>query len=213
MKVLEHRLYHARTKAVTRRHTMSGYYQYPQYPQYPHYPMGSFDHSIHQHEQAVVMQIQYGRDALIVPPCGGHPRYLYFQPAQPYPQQYVDVRKSYISDTDTINRERRKEANRQSARRSKLRKKNAELAVAAGAAALQEKNKILRDRIHELLPCAKDLLEQNYKLREELGLMLTSTDGLYEPDMPPPVEIPASTLCHITKITKADEDIVKDVTF
>ena len=166
-----------------------------------HYPIGSFDHSIHQHEQAVVMQIQYGQDALIVPPYGGYPH--------PYPPQYVDVRKSDIYDTQIINRERRKEANRQSARRSKLRKKNEELAVAAGAAELQEKNKILRDRIHELLPCARELLEQNCKLREELGMMLTSTDGLYEPDMPPPVEISASTLCHITKLTKADEDIVK----
>ncbi len=95
------------------------------------------------------------------------------------------------------------EANRQSARRSKERKKNAESAIAANAATLKEKNKILRERIYELLPCARELLQQNYKLREELG-MLTSTDGLYEPDMPPPVEIPASTLNHIAKLTKAN---------
>lgn len=193
-------MYHTCTKAGARRHTMTTYYQNPQYPRYP---TGSTDHLIDQHEQSMIMQLRYVQDAHIVPPCGGLPCYPYFYQPHPYPppHQYVDVRKSYVSEAEK-NRQRRMEANRQSARRSKQRKKNAESAMAASAATLKEKNKILRDRIYELLPCARDLLEQNYKLREELG-MITSTDGLYEPDMPPPVEIPVSTMCHIAKLTKA----------
>ncbi|KAJ3692559.1 hypothetical protein LUZ60_011654 [Juncus effusus] len=74
-----------------------------------------------------------------------------------------------IQDERELKRQRRKQSNRESARRSRLRKQAECEELAQRADALREENATLRDEVEKVKKKHKELLAQNKSLKEKLG--------------------------------------------
>lgn len=170
------------------------------------------DVNLNDAEKALTWQLQHQQNLSCnssIPVPGFYPWTAW----QPQPQQAFIVGSNYCEVSREASKEKRKrrmEANRQSARRSKQRRQEQECQLASKTKDKLKETKMLRTQLDLMIPHLTELQKENCELREELKKS-PSSENIYVPNMPPTTVIPDNISNLIIKLTKSEEDLIKEV--
>lgn len=163
-------------------------------------------------EKALTWQLQHQHNLSCNSSIPGFYPWTAWQP-QLQPQQAFTVGSNYCGVSREASKEKRKrrmESNRQSARRSKQRRQEQECQLASQTKDKLKETKMLRTQLDLMIPHLTELQQENCELREELNKS-PSSENIYVPNMPPPTVIPDNISNLIIKLTKSEEDLIKEV--
>lgn len=109
-----------------------------------------------------------------------------------------------------VKTQRRKEANRESARRSKQRKKEESELLSSKAQELVRESTCLRSELEKVQKQADKLYSENMALRNQVanagGSLPPSPERFVPVQLPPPIELPASLVMDASNATSSEND-------
>lgn len=132
-----------------------------------------------------------------------HPAWTH-QPLKPL----KPLKPLHVEDERLRKLEKRKESNRLSAKRSKMKQKAKLDEVVSTAVACHDQNNIIRAQIRDYYDALKNINDENNQLRKELN-QPASNDIPTEPNLPPKVLLPDRIIYQMDKAK--EDDFIQEV--